>query len=86
MGKYLKGRCKEDEFRLLSVVLSDRSRGNGHIMKRRFPVNIRKHFLHHEVDRALTQATQGGCGVSFLGDIQKLSGHGPGQPNLSGPA
>lgn len=61
-------------------------RGNGHIMKKNFPVNIRKHSLYHEGDGALAQATQGSCGVSFLGDIQKLSAHGPRQPNLSGPA
>lgn len=48
------------------VVPSDRRRGNGHIMNRNFPVNIRKHSLYHEGDGALAQATQGGCGVSFL--------------------
>lgn len=39
-------------------------------------MNIRKHFLYHQGDQALAQATQGDCGVSFLGDDQKLSGHG----------
>ncbi|KAK4823748.1 hypothetical protein QYF61_006017, partial [Mycteria americana] len=48
---------------------------------RTFPLNIRKHF-HHEGDRALAQVALRGCGVSHLGDIQKPSGHSPGQPPL----
>ena len=35
---------------------------------------------------ALAQVAQRGCGVSLLGDIQKPSGHGPGQLALGGPA
>ena len=43
--KYLKEGCKEDGARLLSVMPSDRTRGDGHKLKhRRFPLNIRKHF------------------------------------------
>jgi len=43
--KYLKGGCKEDKARILSVVPSDRTRGTGHKLKyRRFPLNIREHF------------------------------------------
>jgi len=33
-----------------------------------------------------TQVAQGDCGASILGHIQKLSGHGPRQPALGGPA
>ena len=33
-------------------------------------------------DQALEQVAQRGCGISILGDTQKLSGHGPGQPTL----
>jgi len=35
---------------------------------------------------ALAQAAQGGCGVSFSGDIQAPPGQGPVQPALGDPA
>jgi len=41
-----------------------------------------KELLHGEGDGALEQAAQGGCRVSFSGDIQGPSGHLPGQPAL----
>ncbi|KAK4805788.1 hypothetical protein QYF61_000394 [Mycteria americana] len=40
-------------------------------------------MFHCEGDRALEQVAQKWCGVSRLGDIEKLSGHGPGQPALA---
>jgi len=44
--KYLKTGCKGNETRLLSVMPSDRTRGNGHQLKdRMFCLNIRKCFL-----------------------------------------
>ena len=46
MYKYLKGARIEDGARLFPVVLSDRTRGDGHKLKhRRFPLNIRKRFF-----------------------------------------
>jgi len=39
-----------------------------------------------EGDGALEQAAQGGCGVSFSGDIQHPPGQGPVQPALGDPA
>ena len=81
--KHLQGECQEDGAKLFSVVPSDRTRGNGHKLKqRKFHLNMRV----SEGDGALAQAAQGGCGVSFSGDIQDPPGQGPLQPTVGDPA
>jgi len=47
---------------------------------------VMKELLHSEGDGALEQAAQGGCGVSFSGDIQDPPGRGPVQPAVGDPA
>jgi len=52
MYKYLKKASNKDRARLFSVVLSDRTRSNGHKLKdRKLPLNIRKHFLSVRVSK-----------------------------------
>ena len=43
-------------------------------------------LLPSEGDGALAQAAQGGCGVSFSGDIPAPPGQGPVQPALGDPS
>ena len=48
------------------------------------PPEHEEELLPSEGDGALEQDAQGGCGVSFSGDIQDLPGQGPVQPALAG--
>jgi len=50
------------------------------------PSGYEEELLPSEGDGALAQAAQGGCGVSFSGDIQDPAGQGPLQPAVGDPA
>jgi len=50
------------------------------------PSEHEEELLHSEGDGALEQAAQGGCGISFSGDIQDPPGQGPVQPAVGDPA
>ena len=50
------------------------------------PSEHEEELLPSEGDGALAQAAQGGCGVSFSGDIQDPPGQGPVQPAVGDPA
>ena len=51
-----------------------------------FPSEHEEELLPSEGDGALEQAAQGGCRVSFSGDIPDPPGQGPVQPALGDPA
>ena len=50
------------------------------------PSEHEEELLPSEGDGALEQAAQGGCGVSFSGDIQDPPGRNPMQPAVGDPA
>jgi len=53
--KYLKAVYREDGARLLSVVPSDRTRGNGHRLKHFFTVRVTKHW--HRLPRDIIESS-----------------------------
>jgi len=50
------------------------------------PCEHEEELLHSEGDEALEQSAQGGCEVSFSGDVQDPPGQGPVQPTVDDPA
>jgi len=50
------------------------------------PFEYEEELLPSEGDGALEQAAQGGCGVTFSGEIQDPPGQGPLQPAVGDPA
>lgn len=69
---YLKGGCNEDRASLFSVVLNSRTRDNGQKLK--------QEVQSERVNEHLNSLPLTGGGISPLGDIQKPSACGPGQP------
>ena len=64
--KYLKGECKEERARLLSVVPSDRTRGNGHKLEhRKFCLKARKYSIAVKLKEHWHRLLRG-CGISCL--------------------
>ena len=85
--RYLKGGCQEDGARLCSVVTSKQDKGQQTQTEAQEVLSEdEEELLPSEGDRALEQAAQGGCGVSFSGDIPDPPGQGPLQPTVDDPA
>lgn len=78
----------EDEVgRLFSVELSDKTRGNGHKLKKmKFHQKTRKHFFTVRVVKQLEYIAKRGCGVTFCGDTQNPTRRRLGHIALSNPA
>jgi len=70
-----------------SVVPNYGTRDSKHKLKtRKFHLNMRKSFFFIvRVGQTLAQVAWRGCGVLIPGDIQNLTGYGPGQPAVAGP-
>lgn len=85
INKYLKGVCREDETRFFLWCLLSWCPNRHKLENIRFPLHIRKHFCAVQVTEHGT-GCQKDCGVFITGYLQKLPGHGSGQPALGGPA
>ena len=69
--KYLKCRIQMDDARLFSLVCSNRTRSKNCNTGNSIPTQ-KKELVYCESGRAVEQAAQTDCGVSFSGDIQDL--------------
>ncbi|KAK4833062.1 LOW QUALITY PROTEIN: hypothetical protein QYF61_027724, partial [Mycteria americana] len=72
--KFLIGESKGYGARLFSATPSDRTRANGHKLKK---ILLKHKNCYCDSDQTLGQAAQRGCDVSILGDIQNPAEHGP---------
>jgi len=66
--------------RFFSAVCSNRMGQQAETGTQEVPHKRAKELVYCEDDRALEQPAQRGCGVSFSGNTQDLSGHFPAQP------
>lgn len=62
MQRYIQGGCQEEGARCFPLVPSNRTRGNGH--KQTGNSTSEEKLLYFEVEQALEEAAQRGCGVS----------------------
>ena len=84
--RYLMGDQRGQSRALLSGAQRQDKRQWGQTEAQEAPSEHQETFFHCEHDQALEQIAEGGCGVSICGDIQKPTGHSPGQLALGGPA
>jgi len=83
---YLKGGCQEDGARFFSGAQRQDKEQRAQTEAYEVPSEHEEELLPSEGDGALAQAAQGGCGVSFSGDIHDPPGQGPVQPAVGDPA
>lgn len=79
------GGNEEELARLFSVVVTDRTRDDGH-KNHGIQSEHREtlfFFLNCEGGQAPEQVARRSCGVSFLENIQNPTVYGPGQPSLA---
>ena len=85
--KLVKGECQEDGARLFLSDAQRQDKGQwAQTATQGVASECEEKLLYWEGARALAQAAQRSCGVSFSGDIQNLPGHNPVQPALGDPA
>lgn len=89
--KYLIGRYRQDGSRPFSKVQWQYRKQRRQVERGKIPARLKGKFFHCEYGQTLDQVTQGGSGLSILGDIQNLSyihnwKQGPEQCDLTEPA